>query len=100
MVASSLCLGSAFRVYDAGFEEGLEFGAGRFGLWGSGFGVGGLGLRIWGSGFEIQGLGFRVWGSGSGISGFEVRVWVLGFQISILNFGTRRQVSEGCRVTR
>ena len=31
-------------------------------------------FRVWGSGFGVQGLGFRVWGLGFGLRGFRLLV--------------------------
>ena len=52
-------------------------------VWGSGFGVEGLGFRVWDSGFEVWGLGFGVWSFRFQVWGVRLRerVYGIGFKL-------------------
>ena len=53
----------------------MKAGSCQVWVWGRGI----LSPRVWGSGFGVQGLGFRVYGLGFGVQGWGFRVW--GFKV-------------------
>ncbi|PHT37284.1 hypothetical protein CQW23_24984 [Capsicum baccatum] len=94
-LSGSWVWGSVFGVRGLGFEvQGFRLQVLGFGfrVWCSGFEVWGSGFEVLGFGLWVPGLEFGVWGLGLGVSGFGFQVPSFEFRVRVLGFefGVRR----------